>query len=308
MKALVLVAVLVGTAGCSADMEKLREEQDARLNSEGTAVVVAEFKEKHEANPKDAKIAYLYGRLTKGADLRRIAEQLVKDEPDFAWGHYLLRSSLMERGLYEEALEEVRTAVRLAPNSKVLKKTLAEESSLAVLSATSADEVASRMIKAEQERKDDPTPTELWLGKRVLELTGNDMDAIKPWFSAAPASVGEADILVKSNKGQRGAEDLSLTVYVRNKGSSSFEIHGDDVRKDWVGACFTTDGARVGPTPDVFTANDRTQCRTCWAVDIAIPPGSMGRPNVYFRGSPEKFDRCVLFNIPRRGSTLLVKL
>lgn len=308
MKKILIAIALYVLAGCSADVEQLREEQDSRVNKEGKAVVLADFKQKYDASPSDPKTAYLYGRLADGAERQRVAEKLAKDSPEFPWAHLLLRSSLQERGQYEEALVELKKAAELAPSSKTIKASLATESTLAVIESTPIGEVAERLVKAVSKSTDEIEGAARRIDSQLALLEKGDMDAIAPGFKTPPTRLSGADLLVLHTGRSNSAEDLFLRLYVRNSSSTTFVLKGEDVQRDAVGACFTADGRRVGPSPESAFRSDKGQCRACRRTDISIPPGAMGRPHLYFPGDPEKFERCVLFNIPAPGSTILVKL
>lgn len=306
-KSLIAIAMSV-LSGCSADVEQLREEQDTRVNKEGKAVVLADFKQKYEASPTDAKTAYLYGRLADADEKQRVAEQLVKDSPDSPWAHFLLRSSLQDRGQYEEALVELKKAAELSPSSKTIKSSLATESNLAVVESTLIADVAERLVKSVTKSTDEIEAAARLIDTQIALLEKGDMDAIAPGFKTPATRLSGADLLVLHTARSNSAEDLFLRLYVRNTSSATFVLKGEDVQRDAVGACFSADGRRVGPSPESALRKDKGQCRACRRTDISIPPGAMGRPHLYFPGDPEKFERCVLFNIPAPGNTILVKL
>jgi hypothetical protein len=116
------VLLTLSSVGCSPDVAKLREEQDARLKTESADAVLADYKAKYVAKPNDAARTYLYARLVKdAAEKASLGEKLLKDHPKFPWSHYFAMAELRERGDFVSAEAERQEALKLEPSNAVFK-------------------------------------------------------------------------------------------------------------------------------------------------------------------------------------------
>lgn len=297
---LTLTAFMAG--GCSKSVEKMREEQDARLSSDGHAVVEADYYKAYEAHPDDPAALYLYARLVEDTDKQaELAKTLTSKNPSFAWGHFLVRSVLQQQGDYAAALGELKKAASLAPDSKFLQTALIEEADqLVVVHAENGGDLVGKM----------PAPPGVKVGTLfgVLQAgsfwKADDLDHIRGVF-AGPSVKGKAlEVLAATMK---VGDKFVIKVFAKNTTSTSIVLDEDDVKHDNAVACFKSGGKRVLPDVGQRQQIDQDQCRAC-ETTIKIPPGAMGRPHAVIPGDLASFERCVFYNLPTKGSVVQVNL
>jgi|APLak6261675434_1056106.scaffolds.fasta_scaffold00917_3 hypothetical protein len=302
-----LALVTLLTMSCAKSIEKLAEEHDARAVSEGSDAVLRDLKREYEAHPSDPRAAYLYARQLPTRDEQRAAaERIVREHPDFVWGHDLLGTRLFLQHRYEEGLAEMKRAAALAPDLVTVQTHLAAQSRLVVLAPTSADQVAKR-IRQSVSSDGGSDPVEL-LAKASLvaeALRGDNFESITKYFVETPVSFEGAELLALTADDESGATLVRL--FVQNRSAAPFRLEGGDFEWGDSGRCFTQSGREVTAKKNALIAEDKTQCRACPDLSITISPGRMGRPHAYFETEGERIEHCAFRNIPTRGSTVIVR-
>jgi tetratricopeptide (TPR) repeat protein len=87
--------------------------QDFRIAAGEREQVQREYKEKMEANPKDAIYLYLYGRLLPYDEGKEYFKKCVAMKAKCAWGYYGLGCALQREGKYTDAIDEFQRALEL---------------------------------------------------------------------------------------------------------------------------------------------------------------------------------------------------
>jgi hypothetical protein len=285
LAALAVAVALVASSGCKPNVAKLREEQDKKMESDKRAAM-AEYKAAYEAKPTDPVAMYLHCRALDDAKPQfELASKLVKDHPNFAWGHHLLGIILGERGDLEGWKREVQRAAELDPKEAKIQEVVRKASDLVVVEAGNGRKIFMALLEG---RSAGGVADFDW-----MENYGRIKRGSGPGYEVLAASHSESGMLV-------------VRLIVKNKTSDTLVVRSG---YPWGqnGTCYTEDGYPVKPVEDQFlNLHGKENCLYCRAEGVRIKTGDVGVPNAVFPSAGKPLTRCVFSGLP--DTTLLVKL
>jgi hypothetical protein len=234
----------------------------------------------------------------------------VISSPDFAWGHFLQAKNADTRGRPEDALAPAEKAAAIDPSNMLFVDEVKSARRVVVVDGVASEAVSMRTTLAAV-KEADADSRDLDNGTKLLLRMGihnTDMKLLSADFDMEPAKSSEVEVLsrVFENEGT-----TIVALHVHNLTAEEFVLHGSDNLDKQAGACFAASGKRFEPDAEdsywSFFARERA-CRTCEDVDIHIPPDAVAVPSFGVTASLAGLDRCVFYNVPSKGGTVVVRL